>query len=265
MSKKLRGSLSDFAARKGQSGITSIPETVTPVVAAAEYLPATGTSEPHSEADYLTNLEQIIETNIQAFYQVGCALRDIRDRQLYKLLGYTRFEDYCEERWDISRIHAYRLESAAKVIDNLKMLPNGLQCLPTSERQVRPLAALPPEQQRQMWEHIIQTAPLVLEKPKITTKLVEETVAMLSGETKQPPQTSAGVVRQSLRFSAELDDTLNESLYRIRKMLGHDKKAAVSKDLITEAILRHGLAELEAQGKNSPLWQAIEQRLNQDA
>lgn len=269
MSKKIRGSLSDFAAKKGYPATTPTQEENPALTQAQQqspvldFIPANIVSAQQNEEEYLTQLEHVIEQNIQAFYQVGSALREIRDHKLYKVLGYTRFEDYCEERWDMSRIHAYRLEAASNVIDNLKMLPNGLHFLPTSERQIRPLAALPAEQQRKTWKKVLESAPVILEKPKITAKLVEETVAIITGETKPAQQQAAKAPRKSLRFSTELDDALTKSLDQIKKMLDKKKKDALSKELIAEAILRHGLAELKAQGKNSLLWQEIEDSLNQ--
>lgn len=56
-----------------------------------------------------------------------------------------QFETYCRERWDMSAIHAERLTTGAQIVENL---PTGN--LPTSESQVRPLAALgTPDQQRE--------------------------------------------------------------------------------------------------------------------
>lgn len=115
-----------------------------------------------------------------------------RIRRLYRSTHAT-FEDYCRGRWSMSRIHAHRLIESAVVVANLmpsedqaELLPNGNievaseslaetlpmgnmppristptevpRLLPTSERQARPLAALPPEQQREAWERAVETA-----------------------------------------------------------------------------------------------------------
>lgn len=63
----------------------------------------------------LAELEQVIEQGKDAFIRVGVALLDIRDRRLYREAGYSRFEDYCRERWGFGRTQAYELIDAAEV------------------------------------------------------------------------------------------------------------------------------------------------------
>ncbi|RCJ36695.1 hypothetical protein A6770_40515 [Nostoc minutum NIES-26] len=113
-------------------------------------------------------LEQKVET---AFYEAGCALRELRDRRLYRSTHKT-FEEYCKDRFGFERRHPYRLIEAASVVDNLKkMCPNwtqndvsktvtvetvGIPILPTSEGQVRPLTALEPQQQQKAWQQAVE-------------------------------------------------------------------------------------------------------------
>lgn len=207
-----------------------------------------------TEPERLAELERVIDTNLRAFYEVGYALREIKERALYKAQGFNTFDDYCVQRWDMHRAHAYRLIDSSNVVSNLS--PIG-DILPERESQVRPLARLPPEQQREVWQKILQGAE---DKAKITAKLVEDTVASVTGQVKAPKEKPAGV-RASFHFSEDLDDALSASLLQVKKRVGKDKKAQVSKDLIAEVILQHGLEELQAQGENSPLWQAIAGKL----
>lgn len=83
----------------------------------------------------LTELERKME---QAGETVGSCLRRIRDGSLYLEGGYDSFEGYCEQRWNYSRSHAYRLIDHSKVVQRLK--GNG-HCCP-SEGQLRPAMAL---------------------------------------------------------------------------------------------------------------------------
>ena len=84
------------------------------------------------------------------FYEVDNALLEIRDKRLYRAMHKT-FEEYCRERWGMSRRNANYLISSTEVIGNLgTMGPN----LPTSERVVRPLTSLPPEKQREAYQLI---------------------------------------------------------------------------------------------------------------
>jgi hypothetical protein len=75
----------------------------------------------------------------------------IRDKRLYRAQCKT-FEDYCQERFGITRVHADRRISFAGLIENLK--PMGFKNLPARERQARPLTALPtPELQAEAWSN----------------------------------------------------------------------------------------------------------------
>lgn len=108
-----------------------------------------------SEADELHRCEIIIERGLKTFFEVGAALLRVRDLRLYRG-DYTTFEDYCHQRWGMSRPHAYRLIDAAQVQANLS--PIG-DILPTNEAQTRPLTKLKdPEQQREAWQQAIASA-----------------------------------------------------------------------------------------------------------
>jgi hypothetical protein len=105
----------------------------------------------------LERLEGVIKTNIGAFYEVGRALMEIRDKELYKLKytgAYQTFEQYCKEVWDMSRPRAYQLIDAAEVKNNLSTI---VDIPPATESQTRPLSKLEPDQQREAW----QKAPFV--------------------------------------------------------------------------------------------------------
>lgn len=117
----------------------------------------------------LTRLEGIIQKNLQSFYEVGMALTEIRDKKLYSdVLGFETFEAYCKARWDFSRRNAYYLIDAAAVIENVN---HGSQP-PANERQARPLTRLEPEQQREAWKQVVETAP----EGKITAAHVSKIV-----------------------------------------------------------------------------------------
>jgi hypothetical protein len=107
----------------------------------------------------LERLEGVIQRNLQSFYEVGRALMEIRDRELYKHKNggaYATFEAYCRGTWDFNRAHAYRLMGSAKVIEVLS--PIG-DTIPATESQARPLSRLEPEQQKQAWQKAVETAP----------------------------------------------------------------------------------------------------------
>jgi hypothetical protein len=81
----------------------------------------------------------------------------IRDKGLYKdVLGFATFEEYCKARWDMSKMHAYRLMDSCKVIEVLK---SNQLVTPVTEYQTRPLSKLEPDQQREAWQKAVETAP----------------------------------------------------------------------------------------------------------
>jgi DNA N-6-adenine-methyltransferase (Dam). len=116
----------------------------------------------------LLECERVIERGLNTFVEVGAALLEIRDSRLYKD-NYSTFESYCQERWGMSKQHAFRLMDGVEVIRNLS--PMG-DFLPSSERQIRPLVGLPQEQQFQVWQQVVNTAP----EGKITSSFVQEVV-----------------------------------------------------------------------------------------
>jgi len=114
-------------------------------------------------------LEATIERGMQTFVEVGLALMEIRDDRLYRA-EFGSFEEYCRDKWGWGRAHAYRLIDAAQVVENVS---HGRQNVaPATERQARPLAALEPEQQREAWERVLETAP----NGKITAAHVQAVV-----------------------------------------------------------------------------------------
>lgn len=104
----------------------------------------------------LERLEGVIATNLNAFYEVGRALMEIRDNNYYSdVLGYETFEAYCRDRWDMSMRHCERLMASAKIVE----ITRPIGRIPATEYQCRPLAKLDPEQQVKAWEMAVETAP----------------------------------------------------------------------------------------------------------
>jgi hypothetical protein len=123
---------------------------------------------PDEERDRLF-LERKVE---RAFYEAGKALRELRDRRLYRSTHGT-FEEYVQDRFGMKQSRSYQLIDATRVVDNLsakvppmvevlgdssEKVPPMVEVLPTNERQVRPLIQLEPEQQRQVWQQAVEEA-----------------------------------------------------------------------------------------------------------
>lgn len=103
----------------------------------------------------LAELEAIVEKGLTTFIEVGNALAEIRDSRLYRQTHKT-FEDYCRERWNMVASRARQLIGAAQIASNLESVTT---VTPTHESQVRPLAKLEPDQQREAWKAATEATP----------------------------------------------------------------------------------------------------------
>ncbi len=96
--------------------------------------------------DELARLEFVIERGLQSFVDVGEALLQIRDGQLYLAHGDTSFSQYLERRWQLTRRRAYQLIDTAEAVaaaPELRNMFHNSGASPLSERFVRELAAAP--------------------------------------------------------------------------------------------------------------------------
>lgn len=107
------------------------------------------------ETSRKAELEATIERGMQTFVEVGLALMEIRDERLYRD-EFRAFEEYCRVKWGWLRDRSDKLIASAKVVSNLHSM-EGI--LPNNERQVRPLAPLAPDLQREAWREAVGTAP----------------------------------------------------------------------------------------------------------
>ncbi|MBD2255313.1 hypothetical protein [Nostoc parmelioides] len=125
-------------------------------------------------------LERKVE---RAFFEAGKALRELRDRRLYRSTHRT-FEEYCRDRFAHSRQQSNYLIAAAEVYENLTTIgcqnlvnedltTNRTQVLPTTERQVRPLTKLEPQEQEQAWQQAVEEAGGKVPSARIVTDVVQ--------------------------------------------------------------------------------------------
>jgi hypothetical protein len=107
----------------------------------------------------LAALELVIERGAMTFFEVGAALKEIRDRDLHRGT-HKSFEAYCQERWGLVRQEAYRRIGCASVLQNLSQIcDNNTPSLhPANEAQACELASLPPEKQPRAWQLALKRA-----------------------------------------------------------------------------------------------------------
>jgi hypothetical protein len=116
-----------------------------------------------TELSELSKSEAIIEAGAQTFIEVGNALKVIQEGKLYRATHKT-FQLYCKERWGWDKRRAYQLIEAACVVENVNQGTQNVQCggeqnsrrLPSTEREARPLAMIPAEQQAAVWADVVE-------------------------------------------------------------------------------------------------------------
>ncbi len=115
----------------------------------------------------LSEHETIIAEGLQSSHIIGEALQAIRDQRLYRD-KYQTFEQYCHERWGMSKTYAKRQIQAAAVVDDLA----SIGVIPKYEAQVRPLVPLEPADRRIAWQCAVANAP----DGRMTKAHVQQTV-----------------------------------------------------------------------------------------
>jgi hypothetical protein len=102
--------------------------------------------------------ERLEKQIVDSFYQAGVALRELRDRKLFRSTHRT-FEEYARDILGFSRIRLYQLMGAAQVYENIRENVNApLTSLPTTEYQCRPLVKLTQEEQVEAWKIAVDLA-----------------------------------------------------------------------------------------------------------
>ena len=119
---------------------------------------------------------------MEAFLEVGTALTKIRDTRLYKA-EFRTFEDYCRQRWDMTRQYANQLISSVHVVNSLETIVSK----PTAESQVRPLSQLPTRERSAAWEEAVRSAPNGKPTAAKVQEVVNSRLATINGQYAADP------------------------------------------------------------------------------
>jgi hypothetical protein len=198
-----------------------------------------------SESKRRSELEGLITRNFKAFYDVGCALREIQQRMLYRDT-HKRFDDYCKELWDMARAYAYRLIGAADIVDNVR---NNVQIenvanwrqnnqVPQNESQARALSKFDPDQQLIVWTEAVKTAP----GGKITAAHIKRTARQLHLEkVRDTVEKAKRQANQAPRISEDFRKAFNDFLDAV-----NIERANEYKHTDRDEVIRHVRMILEA-------------------
>lgn len=179
------------------------------------------------EKESLQKFEEVIEKNIQSFYEVGYALMQIREHRFYRE-GFETFEEYCKGRWEFSSRHAERLMLSSKTVEIIR--PIGR--IPSNEAQARPLAKLPtPELQQEAWKEAVETAP----EGKVTARHVSRIVSKTLGEeVKKKMKKRRKKINKDELISDEFQKAFDDFVGAM-----HNARAKGWKTTSKEAVLEH--------------------------
>jgi hypothetical protein len=191
-------------------------------------------------------LENVITDNFGAFYAVGCALREIQQKQLYRDTHKT-FSLYCKELWEMARQQAYRLIDAAGVVEEIRQISENLSpigdknaWIPKNESQARALLKFKddPEAIRTIVTEAVQTAP----DGKITAAHLKKTARNLHLENvRKAVVKTRQRSNQSPKISEDFRRAFNHFLDQINIERANDYKHTDQSEVI-----RHVRIILEA-------------------
>lgn len=222
-----------------------------------------------AERDTLAECEAAIQRGLHTFVEVGQALATIRDNRLYRQ-AFATFEEYCEQRWQISRQHSYRLLDAYEIKSILSPMGDTAPVPePANERQVRPLSRMLPhpaaapeektaaEQEiRDTWTEAVRTAPAGPDgTPKVTAKHVEDVVRQRTTPAPEPAEPSKATKAQRRPITDAFRDAAYNALKAaesVQRLTRDDrwKKNAPKVDPLTRDNLRRAHDLLSAAVNN---------------
>lgn len=138
--------------------------------------------------------EEIIESGVKSFIDVGRSLMAIRDDKLYPK-EFDTFDAYCKKRWGFAKSQAYRLIESSVVVSDLspigdtgsKKSGDKLQIVPENEAQARAVAESAPDAKTRatVWKAAVASAPKDESgKPVVTAAVVKKAAESIVGPSK---------------------------------------------------------------------------------
>ena len=163
-------------------------------------------------------LETKVRAGFKAFREAGNALREIRDRDLFRV-RYPTFEEYCLKQWGMSRFNAYKIMKASEIASQVS---GAARVEPESPAQMGPLGRLPVADRPLAWKEAVNKS-----RGNPTRRIVEAVVGrrlgkpemeQVQGRTLTLSQDPAYAARQIAKlFDA---DQLKVLVRRLKKMTG---------------------------------------------
>lgn len=173
-----------------------------------------------SQHEQALSLHQRIMTSgslaAQNLFDMATALKEMRDGKLYKELGYSNFEGYCEEEVGMKRRYAYKFIS---VVENIN-LENVPPVAHFGIKKLELLAKLSDEEQKQVVENIDE---------KTTYKELQEEINKLKDRNKDLGAAKDRAVAAQTSLEEEINRLKGE------KMLVENAKAKLESEIADAA------------------------------
>lgn len=184
-----------------------------------------------TEADKtrLESLEKIVEHGRKKQREGYAALKEIRDRELYKAAGYSSFESYCKEVWQISKSRVYQL---IDFVEMTSRLAHDIDVSDLHEGCVRPLIGMDDESAAEVIE---KARGMASEEGKqaVTASLMKKAVKEIAP---QPPEPKRSTRVDSSEASPSNDpvsgDKAKQCARRALEALASSRKMQVSLDCL---------------------------------
>lgn len=158
-----------------------------------------------AERNRLTKYEATIRSHFESFRLAGEALKNIREARLYRETHDT-FENYCREKWDMSKTQANRLIAAAKVVENISTVAPKAVTEHLTESVIRSLAPLDPKEQKAAIKQAIKEAPA---STGLTAKIVNRAAHEVAPSKFKKPNNGNRRQTSDLIRRSELLDEVN--------------------------------------------------------
>ena len=183
-------------------------------------------------------LEGVIKNNMGAFLAVGYAMREIREKLLYRTT-HRSFADYCKDIWEMARSTAYQFIDAADVVDIVRNCGH-IEWIPQNESQARAFIKFKkhPENIEKIAIEAFNTAP----KGKISAAHIRKTARRLHLEkVRETVQKTKKKTNQAPKISEEFRKAFNDFLDAI-----NIERANEYKNTDRNEVIRHVHIVLEA-------------------
>jgi hypothetical protein len=169
------------------------------------------------EIDARRRCLDIMDKHFLSWVEFGLAVREFRDRKLYRITHAT-LEAFLKERYDIGRSTAYQYISGVEVLENVRNADMKFPLLPEKEALVRPLTKLDADDQPRGWQLAIHRAQDLGEETVMARHVIWAVRAMrgtTGGETlRQRVENVMGELPENFRDAFR---TITESIYTAKR------------------------------------------------